>query len=601
CSGRADLSYDEFLRRSVHRGSTLPEASVEVVFRHTVDGVESKWHLVRSWAVGDHVKERFQVFRDDVIDKVAAEHWATQVEEFIPNRIAPLFLFDGEKVERYADLDAAPELIRTAIQNLLGLDIVERLTNDLVRIERRRKAGLATPTDAPALDAMREEIQSMVMERAKLLRQRASAVNELDQLQRTADELDRRYEVEGGSLFQDRSRLEAERAVAARGKEALEKSLREAAAGMLPLAFVSDLLVEVSHQAKVEEEASRNEQSAAVLATEYQGLLELEAFSTLPDAVLGQVRAHLDERVHSLRRSADAPRYLDLDQTTRAAIHVIVDSGLAEGKSHSEAVLRDHSQVLSTMHRLDSLFAAMPAPSSVAELIKQRDVALDALRVAQIGQDRRNSDLAALEGRLETIRTKEARLLENVARARFEQEDTARLLEHSTRVRSTLEKFRTSVVRRHVARIEKFVFECFQLLARKANLVTGLTIDSETFQIGLLGADGEVLTAERLSAGERQLLAIAILWGLARASGRSLPVVIDTPLGRLDSQHRARLVSSYFPFASHQMLLLSTDQELVGDDYDRLMSSVGRSYHLRFDERLGRTVVEPGYFRQEAA
>jgi DNA sulfur modification protein DndD len=92
------------------------------------------------------------------------------------------------------------------------------------------------------------------------------------------------------------------------------------------------------------------------------------------------------------------------------------------------------------------------------------------------------------------------------------------------------------------------------------------------------------------------LLAIAILWGLARASGRPLPTVIDTPLGRLDSQHRDHLVRRYFPHASHQVLLLSTDEEITGTYYKALRPSIGREYRLSFDEKNARTVVEPGYF-----
>lgn len=601
CAGRAELAYDEFLRRSVHRGASLPEASVEIVFRYTTDGIENKWHLIRSWSAGEVVKERFQVFRNGIPDRVAAEHWSTQVEEFIPNRIAPLFLFDGEKVERYADLEEAPGLIRTAVQNLLGLDIVERLGSDLNTIERRRKTGLVAPTDARALEGLRDEAQSLVIARAKLLRERAAAANELDQLQRSAEDIERRYDVEGGSLFEDRNRLEAECTAANRERETLEKSLRETAAGILPMALVSDLLHEISQQAKTEEEAARCEQTAAVLAEEYQGLLGLQTVSTLPATVLDEMRSHFAKRVQSLRHYAKTPRYLDLDQTTRAAVYMLVDSGLAESRTQAATLHRDLAQIRSKVHRLDSLFAAMPAPSSVSELIKQRDAARDALQRAQIKQARRDEDLATLDRRIETIRAKESRLLENVARAQFEQEDTMRLLKHSMHVRATLEKFRQAVIVRHVARIESFVFSCFQQLARKANLITGLTIDPQTFRIGLRAADGNILGAERLSAGERQLLAIAMLWGLARASGRALPVVIDTPLGRLDSHHRSRLVSSYFPFASHQMLLLSTDQELVGEDYLKLLPAVGRSYHLRYDERLGRTVVEQGYFQLEAA
>ena len=60
--------------------------------------------------------------------------------------------------------------------------------------------------------------------------------------------------------------------------------------------------------------------------------------------------------------------------------------------------------------------------------------------------------------------------------------------------------------------------------------------------VQLYDQDGELLPKHRLSAGEKPILAIALLWGLAQASGRQLPVAIDTPLGRLDSEHRHHLV-----------------------------------------------------------
>jgi DNA sulfur modification protein DndD len=133
-------------------------------------------------------------------------------------------------------------------------------------------------------------------------------------------------------------------------------------------------------------------------------------------------------------------------------------------------------------------------------------------------------------------------------------------------------------------------------LLHKADLVRGLKIDPNSYAATLTGNDGRALPFDRLSAGERQLLATAMLWGLARASGRPIPTIIDTPLGRLDSSHRRNLVDRYFPFASHQVILLSTDEEIVGSYYDAIAPNVARSYLLKHKRELGLTEITPGYF-----
>ena len=117
----------------------------------------------------------------------------------------------------------------------------------------------------------------------------------------------------------------------------------------------------------------------------------------------------------------------------------------------------------------------------------------------------------------------------------------------------------------------------------------------------LFNHDDHEIPAARLSAGERQLLAVSMLWGLGQAAGRPLPVVIDTPLSRLDSSHRRHLVERYFPRASHQVLLLSTDEEIDEELFEALSPTIGHMYHLTHDDAIGATSIKPGYFWEEAA
>lgn len=99
-----------------------------------------------------------------------------------------------------------------------------------------------------------------------------------------------------------------------------------------------------------------------------------------------------------------------------------------------------------------------------------------------------------------------------------------------------------------------------------------------------------------MSAGEKQIYAISILEALGKTSGRKLPIIIDTPLGRLDSHHRDKLVENYFPTASHQVVILSTDTE-IDKDYIRLIEDdIAKTYEICFDGKSKSSHIKQGYF-----
>ena len=140
------------------------------------------------------------------------------------------------------------------------------------------------------------------------------------------------------------------------------------------------------------------------------------------------------------------------------------------------------------------------------------------------------------------------------------------------------------------------ITQCLHILISKKNLVDRVEIGEERLELQWLNRKGEKLIYDGFSAGERQLLVTAILWALRLTTRKSFPLIMDTPLARLDSQHRKTLVSNFYPDASHQTILLTTDKEIDDELYLQLVPYVGQSYTLEFDDARAKTDIRAGWF-----
>jgi DNA sulfur modification protein DndD len=163
-------------------------------------------------------------------------------------------------------------------------------------------------------------------------------------------------------------------------------------------------------------------------------------------------------------------------------------------------------------------------------------------------------------------------------------------------VRKLLEDFVSKMRQQKVHELETRFKQAFTRLARKEDMLIKAKIDPLTFDVQLIGKNEKVVKKKKLSAGEKQIYAIAMLEALAQTSGKRLPVIIDTPLGRLDSKHRAKLVEHYFPKASHQVIILSTDTEVDSKFYSDLGPHISHAYSIHFDEQEGASSLTEGYF-----
>jgi DNA sulfur modification protein DndD len=164
------------------------------------------------------------------------------------------------------------------------------------------------------------------------------------------------------------------------------------------------------------------------------------------------------------------------------------------------------------------------------------------------------------------------------------------------KVKQAVQRYQEELRPRKRVELRDHLREMYRNLARKEDVVQDIDLDENTYKVKLLDRTRKELPIHELSAGEKEIFALSLLWALAKTSRRELPVVIDTPLGRLDSHHRTNIVTRYLPVAGVQILVLSTDTELDQQYFRKVREHVAKTFHLRFDADTEQTIIEEGYF-----
>jgi len=362
------------------------------------------------------------------------------------------------------------------------------------------------------------------------------------------------------------------------------------------LVLLRDQLRAVQRQSQHEREIRHARTLVEALEDRDQQVLGALQIEGLPAAATEALHRALAE--DRSRRSGLSKEPLLLDSPDELAPHLdhLISVVLPSQEGQAKKLLAEINALDEHVARVESDLDRVPAADRIAAI--QND-----LNLARAAHTEKLAELQLLKVKRDHLAKRRADLevrVDRIGADQFDQvvarDDRDRILKHSAKVRGTLEIFRNQIVKRHTSNMETLMLESFQKLLRKAELVKALSINPGTFEVTLTGRDGKDLPFDRLSAGERQLLATSMLWGLARASGRPIPTIIDTPLGRLDSEHRKHLIDRYFPSASHQVLLLSTDEEIASDYLESLRPAITRTYMLDHDESKGSTTIKEGYF-----
>jgi DNA sulfur modification protein DndD len=597
-SKKANITYDEFLRDSINRGVAISTgASVALDFRITRDGEEHAYQVHRAWQQrGRTIRERVCVCKDGIQDQYASDHWTDLVEEVIPLGVSQLFFFDAEQIRFLADEDTAQASLGNAIKSLLGLDLAERLITDASVLENRFTQQMAAVADDPEVVSFQAELDAKESELRRAKEDRAGLTDPLQRAKNAKQKAEDAFAAIGGKHWQEREARSQTLSDLKSQRSGLELQLAQLAAGALPLVLVSELLGFTREQDAVEKQAAEQAVIDRVLADRDRQILKDLTKEQLSKDALNLIRKVFDADRRARCTRGDVPQTLCLSDASRGQLHRLCDGMTAELRTEAVQLIEGLSRVVRDLESAEHSAATVPDDADIASHMTQLQETTKEFAVLTDRADRLDAEIDVLQSQRNDLHDKLLARRRATVERELASEQATRTVKLAIRTQVTMRTFLTRATAAKIDQLSHRVTESFRFLLRKKTLAHQVQIDPVTFAISLFDDHGHPIPKHRLSEGEKQVFAVSVLWGLAQSSPRPLPAIIDTPMARLDSEHRLHLIERYFPNASHQVIILSTDTEVDQDFYVKLQPHIARAYHLNYDEAEKVTLAREGYF-----
>ena len=615
---RLATSYKAFLEKALHRGATeggRNSCSVKLTF---VDDEGEPLEIQRIWHFSDNgvyrpQDEEIHIFEGTMRTAVGPgglqgndrADWYREyiAESLLPFTLAHFFMFDGEQVSVLAEREMSAQ-VRAGIEGLLGIPVLKQLAKDLrsyAEVRRKESPNVSDKTiekleldrhtltfdydkKSARLEEIEPDLSKLKEEREHLTRELASFGAGSQALLQEQFEQIKNYE---RAIDQGRMQLE----------ELLIKDIALALSGQDLRETLKDRLVaegvRESWESGKKQGDSNLERFIGAVDT---GMAQIDPnlTETQRDGVLQTARNAweklwfpppdncAEDYLHPYLNDVDRKKVIDrLEELDDLGARSIVE--LLAAISVNEADLkRLQDEVTRTEAVAPHVDSKRERLSSLNGEIQELDQEVGALK----------REMSALESQINGKNTELTKLAGHMDQAKPSVRRAARAL----KVASMVDDIVARAVPSQIDAIAEAMTGAHRSMAHKKDLVERIVIDDDC-DVKLLNSDGVDIRRFDLSAGEKQIFTQALISAVSSVSGRGFPMVVDTPLGRLDIEHR-KGVLNHLVKREHQVILLSTNTEVVGEYLREIEPHVQKKYLIHFERvgEIGQSTARVGYF-----
>ncbi len=595
---------DRLNRKALDNGET--EYWVALELSAAPQGTQRQLRIERRWEVDQHTRKisgsRLDIFENKrLIDWVGEDAYQDFLRSILPATISPYFFFDGEKIQEFAE-DENFEMMKEGILDILHINVYRTLIKDLKHhvIDSIEKNEVQ-PYENDDLYKLLEEAERIEAEMQKKQERLEENRREKDEAQvaiKLSDEEIRRIARPGtpkrDALLTERVQIED---ALDRIKQSIEDSVDN-----LPLLMGRSLLVSLE-KTLIEEQSNKGLFEKDEVLKEKLAQIEKEVFSVhqeIPDEFkLSKKQSKLyRELFHDIS-------YNVFEISSEKAKHILHDIGSGERQKIVERIsdaravipqivsnLDERERLTNELRTIESQLKASSDDPQISDMLEKSGLLREQLGRLQQEQVEIEADLQRLGADLAKMR-KQIEDRQSKREATTQAKKAIRLAQDAQKA---LHAFIKKLAPEKLTLLKENFEHMYKLLRKPEDPVHKIEIDKDTWRVILYDNKNRPLEKRVFSAGMKQMYALSLLWALSKASGREFPIVIDTPVGRLDKKNRWAIFEKYLPKAGQQVIVLSTDTEVDLEAAKKLAPHVAKQYRLEYDPTKESTVIRVGYF-----
>ncbi len=610
---RTEKNYSNYLTHAFN-GNADPNSPMSIAIE-LLDENNQGFKIKRSWyfdqeKIWDGTDSDVTIYQiENGIQSIPIEtdKWDEILNQyFIPANLAPFFFFDGEEVKSIASENKVQQ-VKFAIENFLGVVILRELQTRLKNFQYQRAKEISH-VDVQQLEKLEERKNDLI-----------------DLIQRTSEE----YE----NLMVDKNNIEKE------WEDIQEKmlQLRTSDGSIATVSEISNNIYELKHSintAKNElnkivchklainlipakymyafleqihkEITTRNwkRQCKSLEPKKEQFITKFKSIDNYEPKLTTSQKEQLTEAISIAWESLYFPPPANCTETcfhdyfTDEQITSIEDlykkTHIAKKEIYDKLLfIKDANKRLQIWEKEMAKLEGYDKSGKLVNLLKTQFKEIDSSRDEIIRKITTTEHL--INGYKKELNEVTATYEREHIRA-LENEPTNNLINKAKNICNFIDRLIDKLRVVKLEQLQKEMSDVFRKLSHKKHIEKIRLDDSGNAHF--FNKEGQELDFEK-SAGESQIFATTLLAALANVSSTTSPLVVDTPLGRLDSKHRDNILKYWIHNPNRQVILLSHDKEITTEKFEQLKGNILKSYlleHIDMGEGVGFTSAREGYF-----